>query len=156
MFMQLVTGTLVSFMNFGIHAVMTGLIVVSTRRTAAWTDHLHVFVRVTALLMVTMIALTIAHYLEVGVWAEFYDYADIASKTGVQSFEFAFENYSALGYGDAVPLADKRLYGPLTALNGLLLIGWSVAIIFEVMRMAEIRVTRLERRRREHHEKDKG
>ena len=32
--------------------------------------------------------------------------------------------------------------GPITALNGLLLIGWSVAIIFEVMRMAEVQVGR--------------
>ena len=32
--------------------------------------------------------------------------------------------------------------GPITALNGLLLIGWSVAIIFEVMRMAEVQIAR--------------
>jgi hypothetical protein len=28
------------------------------------------------------------------------------------------------------------------ALNGLLLIGWSVAVIFEVMRMAEVQIAR--------------
>jgi hypothetical protein len=142
MFHQLLIGTAVSFANFAIHAVMTGLIIVATKRTAAWTDHLHVFVRVSALLMVTMAVLTVAHCAEVGVWAVFYDYADVTLKTGVNAFEFAFENYAALGYGDAVPLPDQRLYGPLTALNGLLLIGWSVAIIFEVMRMAEMQVTR--------------
>jgi hypothetical protein len=142
MFQQLLAGTAVSFVNFGIHAVMTGLIVVSTRRTAAWTDHLHVFARVTALLMVTMVALTVAHSAEIGIWALFYDYADVTAKTGTNAFEFAFENYTALGYGDAVPLPARRLYGPLAALNGLLLIGWSVAIIFEVMRMAEVQVTR--------------
>jgi hypothetical protein len=150
MFQQLMAGSAVSFVNFGIHAVMTGLIIVTTRRTAAWTDHLHVFARVTALLMVTMVVLTLAHCAEVGVWALFYDYAEITAKTGTSAFEFAFENYSALGYGDAVPLPDKRLYAPLTALNGLLLIGWSVAIIFEVMRMAEVQVTR--RSRRKHHD----
>jgi hypothetical protein len=32
------------------------------------------------------------------------------------------------------------LIGPVTALNGLLLIGWSVAVIFEVMRMAELQI----------------
>jgi hypothetical protein len=31
---------LVSFVNFAVHAAMTGLIVVVTRRTAARTDHL--------------------------------------------------------------------------------------------------------------------
>ena len=54
---------------------------------------------------------------------------------GRASFEFAFENYAALGYGD-VCRRGWRLIGPITALNGLLLIGWSVAIIFEVMRDA--------------------
>lgn len=145
MFQQLFAGTLVSFINFGVHAVMTGIIIVSTQRTAAWTDHLHVFVRVTALLMVTMIVLSAAHYLEVAIWTLFYDYANVTATTGVGSFEFAFENYAALGYGDAVPLANKRLYAPMTALNGLLLIGWSIAIIFEVMRMAEIQVMRSDR-----------
>jgi hypothetical protein len=49
---------------------------------------------------------------------------------------------TALGYGDEVPLGAHRLTGPITALNGLLLIGWSVAIIFEVMRMADVQITR--------------
>ncbi len=149
MFQQLLAGTLVSFVNFGIHAVMTGIIVVSTQGTAVRTDHLHVFMRVTALLMVTMIVLTIAHYLEIEVWAVFYDYARVIAKSGVGPFEFAFENYAALGYGDAVPFPDKRLFGPMAALNGLLLIGWSIAIIFEVMRMAEVQVTRFDRRANE-------
>ena len=33
-----------------------------------------------------------------------------------------------------------RMIGPITGLNGLLLIGWSVAIIFEVMRLADVYV----------------
>ena len=59
-------------------------------------------------------------------------------------FEFAFENYTALGYGEPTPPEGKRLIGPITSLNGLLLIGWSVAIIFEVMRMAEVQFGRLD------------
>ncbi len=146
MFQQLFAGTVVSFINFGVHAVMTGVIIVSTQRTAVWTDHLHASARVSALLMVTMIVLSAAHYLEVAIWTLFYEYADVTASTGVGSFEFAFENYAALGYGDAVPAVTKRLYAPMTALNGLLLIGWSIAIIFEVMRMAEIQVTRADRK----------
>ena len=38
----------------------------------------------------------------------------------------------------------SAVIGPITALNGLLLIGWSVAIIFEVMRMAELQFARLD------------
>ena len=39
---QLLAGGAVSFLNFAIHAVMTGIIVVATRHTAVLTDHLHV------------------------------------------------------------------------------------------------------------------
>jgi hypothetical protein len=144
MWTQLFFGGLVSFLNFGIHALMTGVIILLTHRTAKRTDHLHVFMRVTALLTVTMIALMCAHVLEIGVWGVFYALSD-STPTGMVAFEFAFENYTALGYGNPLPGENRRLIGPITALNGLLLIGWSVAIIFEVMRMAEVQVARLEK-----------
>jgi Ion channel len=138
---QLLAGSCVSFLNFGIHALVTGLIVEVTRRTADRTDHLHAFLRLTALLTVTMICLMCAHVGEIGVWTAYYNLASV-TPPNASSFELAFENYTALGYGNIVPVEGKRLIGPITALNGLLLIGWSVAIIFEVMRMAEVQVAR--------------
>ena len=57
---QLLCGALVSLFNFGIHAMMTGLIIVVTRHVAGRTDDLHVFMRVTALLTITVIVLTIS------------------------------------------------------------------------------------------------
>jgi ion channel len=147
MWSQLLAGSLVSFINFGIHALMTGLIVVATRHTAAATDDLHVFFRIAALLMITMIVLMCAHLAEIWVWFAFFDLAGIKIKNA-EAFEFAFENYVALGYGDVVAGDGWRLIGPITALNGLLLIGWSVAIIFEVLRMAEIQIGRREKHSR--------
>ena len=144
MWSQLFAGGLVSFVNFGIHALMTGLVVEVTRRTAARTDHLHAFLRMIALLTVTMIGLMIAHVCEIGVWTLYYSYEGVAP-AGTTPFEFAFENYTALGYGDAVASQGYRMMGPITALNGLLLIGWSVAIIFEVVKMADVQIGRRER-----------
>ena len=145
MWNQLLFGGVVSFLNFGIHALLTGVVVEATRRTAARTDHLHAFFRLTSLLTVTMVCLMIAHVCEIAVWAIYYD-SVAAPPEGMTSFEFAFENYTALGYGAPTPPPGKRLIGPITSLNGLLLIGWSVAIIFEVMRMAEVQFARLEDR----------
>jgi hypothetical protein len=139
MFNQLLAGGAISILNFGIHAVVTGLIVIVTRHTAAATDELHVFLRVTALLTITTIVLMCAHVAEIAVWAAFFELAGIRIQHA-GAFEFAFENYVALGYGDVVALDGWRLIGPITALNGLLLIGWSVAIIFEVLRMAEVQI----------------
>ena len=61
---QIWAGGLVSLVNFGLHAVITGIVVVAARHTAAATDDLHVFARVSALLMVTMVALMTAHNVE--------------------------------------------------------------------------------------------
>ena len=47
---------------------------------------------------------------------------------------FALVNYTTRGYGDITPVARWRLLGPMTAMNGVLLFGWSTAVIFEVLR----------------------
>jgi Ion channel len=143
MWRQLLLGGAVSFLNFGVHALFTGVIIGATRRMAERTDHLRAHLRLAALLAVTMIYLMIAHVCEIGVWAFYYDLAGTTPES-LSSFDFAFENYTALGYGNVVPPEGKRLTGPITALNGLLLIGWSVAVIFEVMRMAEVKIERLD------------
>ncbi len=50
-----------------------------------------------------------------------------------QAFYFSAENYTALGYGD-VHLSERwKLLGPLEAVNGLLLFGFSTAIMFAVL-----------------------
>ena len=35
-----------------------------------------------------------------------------------------------------IPLEEWKLLGPMTATNGVLLFGWSTAVIFEVLRKA--------------------
>jgi hypothetical protein len=42
-------------------------------------------------------------------------------------------NYATLGYGDVIPVEGWRLLGPITAMNGALLFGWSTAVIFQVL-----------------------
>ena len=53
---------------------------------------------------------------EIAVWALLRCWPGSTAKA--DAFEFAFENYTALGYGDAVAGSGKRLIGPITALNG--------------------------------------
>lgn len=137
MWSQLLSGAAVSLINFAIHGVITGVIVVATRHTARVTTEKGMLVRLFSLLTVTMVALMTAHVIEISVWAGYYDVIALKLNNATH-FEFAFENYTALGYGDALPVEGNRLIGPMTALNGVLLIGWSVAVIFEVMRMAEL------------------
>lgn len=57
-----------------------------------------------------------------------------AAPAGADVVYFAFVNYTTLGYGDVVPVERWRLIGPITAMNGMLVFGWSTAVIFEVLR----------------------
>jgi hypothetical protein len=147
-FSQLLLGGAISFLNFGIHGVTTAVIVYATRHAADACDEKGMMTRVFALLTVTMTVLTAAHLLEIGIWTFFYHRAGVYPPGDISVFEAAFENYTALGYGDAVPAPGMRIFGPVAALNGLLLIGWSVAIIFEVLRMCELQVGRRKKRGR--------
>ena len=76
--------------------------------------------------------------IEVVVWALAYAIVGaVPAAGGGSKIYFAFVNYMTLGYGDIVPVERWRLLGPMTALNGVLLIGWSTAVIFEVLRWVD-------------------
>jgi hypothetical protein len=81
----------------------------------------------------TISVLMAAHVLEVIVWSLAYLIFD-AAPPGADFLYFAFVNYTTLGYGDVLPVERWLLLGPITAMNGVLLFGWSTAVIFEVLR----------------------
>jgi Ion channel len=78
-------------------------------------------------------SLDAAHFSEVMVWSLAYAIVG-AAPAGADPVYFAFVNYTTLGYGDVTPVERWRLLGPITAMNGVLLFGWSTAVIFEVLR----------------------
>jgi hypothetical protein len=88
-----------------------------------------------AVMVATVSVLLAAHTCEVIVWSVAYGVVHAAS-AGTDLLYFAFVNYTTLGYGDVVPVERWRLVGPMTAMNGVLLFGWSTAVIFEVLRKA--------------------
>jgi hypothetical protein len=87
-------------------------------------------------LITTMVAvvtlLAAAHFIEVGLWASAMSLTGaVAAADG--PLYFAFTSYTTLGYGDVIAHADWRLLGPTSAMNGILLFGWSTAVIFQVL-----------------------
>ena len=82
-------------------------------------------------MVATVLVLMAAHTLEVIVWG-----GTGAAPAGAGLVYFAFVNYTTLGYGEIVPIERWQLLGPITAMNGVLLFGWSTAVIFEVLRRA--------------------
>ena len=143
MLRQLVIGAAVSLGNIAIHAAMMIAIIraKSAIHANVWQ---HPNLRLIGIMVATVSMLMAAHLIEVAVWAIAYWLAG-ATPGGTQNLYFAFVNYTTLGYGDIVPVARWRLLGPLTAMNGVLLFGWSTAVIYHVLR-ASIPADELNRR----------
>jgi hypothetical protein len=91
------------------------------------------FLRYTLVIVATGTLLVAGHFSEVVLWAYTYYWVG-ATPPNTDLVYFAFGNYTTLGYGDVVPVPNWHLLGPMTALNGVMLIGWSTALIFEILR----------------------
>jgi len=92
----------------------------------------HPALLLSSVMIVTVLVLMAAHLGEVIVWALAYFVLN-AAPDGSDTVYFAFVNYTTLGYGDITPTEDWKLLGPMTAMNGVLLFGWSTAVIFHVL-----------------------
>jgi Ion channel len=137
MLREFLVGFAVSLCNIVIHALLMEA-VVRVAHIAAGRHRLLPTSHMIAVMVVTVSVLMAAHASEVIVWALAYAIVG-AAPAGVDLVYFAFVNYTTLGYGDVIPAERWRLIGPITAMNGVLLFGWSTAVIFEVLRRTMIR-----------------
>ena len=133
MLVQILVGATVGALNIVIHALLTVSTIRAARSVAASRDTLHPWLRLVAIMIAAVLVLMIAHTVEVFVWTGAYALTGAAPDNADLAY-FAFVNYTTLGYGDITPVARWRLLGPMTAMNGVLLFGWSTAVIFEVLR----------------------
>ena len=132
MLRQFMVGGAVSVCNIAIHALVMAIIV-RVARSMGTKEWLHPSLLLIGVMSSTVSVLMVTHAVEVIVWALAYGMVDIAAP-GTNLIYFAFVNYTTLGYGDVTPSARWQLLGPITAMNGVLLFGWSTAVIFEVLR----------------------
>jgi hypothetical protein len=130
--LQFLVGALVSVINIGLHALVT-VVAVGIARSAGLRPTGRPRLHLMGVMIATAVVLKVAHTVEILVWAASYGIVQAAA-AGSDLLYFAFVNYTTLGYGDITPVREWRLIGPLTAMNGVLLFGWSAAILFEVLR----------------------
>ncbi len=138
MLRQLFVGGAVSVCNIAIHGLVMATVVQISSRIAGAKDTARQSVRLTIVMIATasiaaVPVLMVAHFSEVMVWSLAYAIVG-AAPAGADPVYFAFVNYTTLGYGDVTPVERWRLLGPITAMNGVLMFGWSTAVIFEVLR----------------------
>ena len=131
MLIQLLVGLAVSSINILLHATVT-MIAVRIARIAARRDASQPLLYLSGVMIATSLVLMAAHTLEVFVWSVAYGIVNVAPDDANLVY-FAFVNYTTLGYGDVLPVAKWRLLAPMTAMNGVLMFGWSTALVFEVL-----------------------
>ena len=86
-------------------------------------------------LLSTMLTLTTLHLVQIYIWAFAYTHLlpDSAFGSTEEAIYFSFVTFTTLGYGD-VTLSDVwRVLSGFEALSGVLLIGWSTAMLFAVV-----------------------
>lgn len=131
MLIQLLVGSLVSAIAIMIHALATvgaiGVARAAGRRRGRY-PRLHLM----TVMVATVLVLMLAHTCEIVVWSLSYAVVGAAPE-GSDLLYFAFVNYTTLGYGDVTPVKGWRLVGPMAAMNGILMFGWSTAVLFEVL-----------------------
>ena len=131
MLLQLLVGSVVSAIAIMIHALATvgaiGVARAVARRQSAF-PRLHLM----SVMVATVLLLMLAHTIEIVVWSLSYAVVG-AAPPGSDLLYFAFVNYTTLGYGDVTPVKAWQLLGPMAAMNGILMFGWSTAVLFEVL-----------------------
>ena len=133
MLRQYLVGAAASVCNIAIHALVMISVINVTRIADNFVTTYQTF-RLVTVMIAAVTVLMIAHLAEVLVWSLTYAMFGVAPD-GADIVYFAFVNYTTLGYGDVIPVVRWHLLGPMTAMNGVLLFGWSTAVLFEVLRM---------------------
>ena len=128
---ELITGVAVNVAVMLVHLSATLTLLALTRpfEKALWKfPH----ARVTFALLTANVILLSAHLVEVGIWGGVYGYLGLVSNPG-DAYYSAFVNYTTLGYGHVLQATRTRLLGPMAAGSGIMMFGWSTALLIYVL-----------------------
>ena len=129
------TGALLIALTVVLHAIVT---VYWVRRLAInfagaegnWRPH-----KVLAVLVSTVLVLIVLHSVQITLWALAYRW--VLPPGQLADFEaalyFSFVTFTTLGYGDITLSDGWRMLSGIEALNGLLLVGWTTALLFAIV-----------------------
>lgn len=144
-FDEIGTGILVMLLVMLVHLMATYVLIDHTDPY----EHLltkHPRFRLMVALVMANVVLLAAHLVEVGIWALVYAAKGLVTHHD-DAYYSAFVNYTALGYGDSLQETSTRLIGPMTAGSGIMMFGWTTALLFQVIQRHLPEVRRPPRKR---------
>jgi hypothetical protein len=128
-------GAVLTVVTVGIHAVGTAWWIGCLKNTRRPASEIRRRLLPFKLLCSTALLLILLHIVEVGPWAAVY--LALPSIDSLRTLEeatyFATVTFASLGYGDIVITGPWRLLSAIQAMNGLLVFGWSTALLFAVV-----------------------
>ena len=130
-----VLGTLLLAATVLMHAGGTSMWLRHVAGRYSGTGELHRPINSFPLLASTVVFLVILHSAQIIIWALAYLF--LLPPTVLNTFEeaayFSFVTFTTLGYGDITLAGEWRIMSGIEALNGILLAGWSTAMLFAVV-----------------------
>ncbi|AQA19497.1 transporter [Halioglobus japonicus] len=97
------------------------------------------FVSILGVISGVMVVLVMGNFIQIAIWAAVFvqlgEFTDFLT-----AFYHSAVNFATLGYGDIVMSEEHRVLGPLQAVNGVLMIGVSTAVMMSALQDALKRV----------------
>ena len=141
--MQLVVGMVLLVATTFVHAAVTGFVIALARRLneAHWS--MQGRLRPMVLIAGVVLSFFMASLFEVFLWA--ITYMSIGALSGLEpALYFSMVTFTTLGYGDVVLTDTWRLLGSFQAATGIIVFGWTTAVIVALLQ----RIIRIEEQAR--------
>jgi hypothetical protein len=132
MLWHLFIANLICFVGLTIEAVAAAWMWRRIPKLARWAGEHHSFWRVGVFMQIVLAELMAVAVLQIAMWAWVFILCEEFTTFEVAFYHSAV-NFTTLGYGDHVMSEEWRILGPLEALNGMVLLGVTSAIIFAVL-----------------------
>ena len=129
--MNIAVGCLLVVVTTAIHAMAMVIAIKALERAHArhWVHSAWARVTIVATLVLIMFLATL---IESALWAATYDILGALSDFD-EAFYFSTVTYTTLGFGDITLRAPWRVLSSLEAANGIIMFGWSTAVIMAVV-----------------------
>lgn len=134
MLLNLALGLLVMVMCLLVQSMIVVVCVEYYARRGEWLDSPSIGSTL-RLISAVMTLLVLGNFLQIAIWGglfmylgEFRDFTTAAYHSAV--------NFATLGYGDIVMSEEHRILGPMQAVNGVLMIGVSTAVVMSALQNA--------------------
>ena len=87
------------------------------------------------LISTVMTLLVLGNFLQISIWAALFMHLGEFQDFTTASYHSAV-NFATLGYGDIVMSEQHRILGPMQAVNGVLMVGVSTAVVMSALQNA--------------------